>query len=192
LSGNKVRYYTETLSVGAGYTTCTAPTSIDVTSSIVTKGTTITVSWDGAKAGTNNSIAGYRLYYAYGKNPTTSSSSYDIYTSETSGSKELTLNSSSGTIYYFKVQTLGTVSGYNSTISSSSASTKINTPPSKPSVTLNYYEVPSSGGTVKADSLSATEVDGQTLKYFYSTVDDITAEKTPVDTSTLIPFNANT
>jgi hypothetical protein len=76
----------------------------------------VSISWSGASAGTNNAIAGYTIYYAVGSAPTTSSSSVNV----TSSPYSFTIpsNATRGATYYFKVLTRGSVSGYNSGISS--------------------------------------------------------------------------
>lgn len=175
LAVNKIRYYTETLSVGAGTTANIAPTSVSVNNSIAAPGSTVTISWNGAKAGTNNSIESYTLYYKRSTNgaaPTTSSytdkipnikgTSYDFSYSEDTIYR--------GYYYVYKVVAESSVSdSYDSGISSSSASVKINTKPLAPTVNLNYSEVPSSGGIVKATTLSSTDSDGQIITFYYAT-----------------------
>ena len=99
------------------YTNCSAPTSVSVATSTPAAGGTTTLSWSGAKAGTLNPISGYQIYRA-----TSSGGSYTlldtVYTSATSGSLKITAPSTMGSSYYYKIITLGTVSGYNSGYSS--------------------------------------------------------------------------
>ena len=73
-----------------------------------------------------------------------------------------------GSNYYFKVQSIGSVSGYSSDISSAYATSKVNQLPPAPTVTPNKTTVPSSGGSVTF-TLSATDPDSQTTSFYYST-----------------------
>ena len=146
LSANKLRYYTQNLSIGAGYTACTAPTSVTANASIVKQGNTVTISWSGASAGTNNAISKYRVFYRNGNSPTTST--YDGYKDSTSTSVAITMSGTRGNNYYFKVQSIGSVSGYSSGISSAYATSKVNQLPPAPTVTPNKTTVPSGGGSV--------------------------------------------
>lgn len=170
INATYIRYYTQSLSVDAGYTACTAPTSVTANAKIVAYNTRVTISWSGATAGTNNAITKYRLYWREGSSPTTSSyTDYeDITSTSTSNSATVLLDYSRGNTYYFKVQTIGTVSGYNSGISSDYATCKINQLPSAPTVASNKTVVPSSGGSVTF-TLSATDPDSQTVSFYYST-----------------------
>jgi len=44
------------------YTACTAPSSVSLSSSLVTPGGSATLSWSAGGAGTNNAISGYAVY----------------------------------------------------------------------------------------------------------------------------------
>lgn len=166
LNANKLRYYTQNLSIRAGYTACTAPTSVTANASIVKQGDTVTISWSGASAGTNNAISKYRVFYRNGSSPTTST--YDGYKDSTSTSVAITMSGTRGNNYYFKVQSIGSVSGYSSGISSAYATSKVNQLPPAPTVTPNKTTVPSGGGSVTF-TLSATDPDSQTTSFYYST-----------------------
>ena len=100
------------------YTACSAPTSVSVATTTPAAGGTTTLSWSGAKAGTLNPITGYQIYRA-----TSANGSYTLLdtvsTSATSGSLKITAPSSMGSSYYYKIITVGTVSGYNSGYSGS-------------------------------------------------------------------------
>lgn len=100
------------------YTNCSAPTSVSVATTTPAAGGTTTLSWSGAKAGTLNPITGYQIYRA-----TSANGSYTLLdtvsTSATSGSLKITAPSSMGSSYYYKIITVGTVSGYNSGYSGS-------------------------------------------------------------------------
>ena len=180
LSANKLRYYTQNLSVGAGYTACTAPTSIIAKDkngnnvSILPQNEKVIISWSGAKAGNNNAITKYRVFWKNGSAPTTSS--YSGYEDVTTTSIEITLSEARGNNYYFKVQTIGTISGYNSEISSAYTTCKINQLPPAPNVVPSATVVPSSGGNINF-LLNATDPDGQAIDFYYTIINDVTAEK---------------
>lgn len=99
------------------YTACTAPSTVTVSSSSVEVGETVTLSWSGAAAGTNNAIVGYHVYRA-----TSATGTYEMLTSvetnATYGSTTVTAPTTQDSSYYYKVYTIGTVSGYNSGASS--------------------------------------------------------------------------
>ncbi len=133
------------------YSACTAPTAVSVSSTGVAPSASVTLSWSGAAAGTNNAITGYQIYRA-----TSATGSYSLLTSvsatATSGSTSVTAPSASGSSYYYKVLTVGTKSGYNSGQSSKYATlTCTFTAPSAPStVTI--------GGSTSAYALSGANV----------------------------------
>lgn len=157
------------------YTSCGAPTSVSVGTSIQKPGGTVTLSWSGATAGTNNAIKGYKIYYtsaASSTAPTTSSTCIDLSSNtSTSYSFSVPSNATRGNYYTFKVLTIGTVSGYNSSISSTSANFRVNSLPAAPSVTASPAMIKSSGSTtvnftVTAGSDTNTS---QTKTLYYAT-----------------------
>nr|DAH40308.1 MAG TPA: hypothetical protein [Caudoviricetes sp.] len=180
LSANKLRYYTQNLSIGAGYTACTAPTLIIAKDkngnnvSILPQNEKVVISWSGAKAGNNNAITKYRVFWKNGSAPTINS--YTNYEDVTTTNIEITLSGARGNNYYFKVQTIGTISGYNSEISSTYTTCKINQLPPAPSVIPSATIVPSSGGNISF-SLNAIDPDGQIINFYYATTNDTTTEK---------------
>ena len=89
------------------YTACTAPTSITMTPKYVVPGASFTISWSGAKAGTNNPISFYRVSYKIGD--TASWTTYDGRAKQTSTSHTFTLSSaaSRGSTIYVRVETEG-------------------------------------------------------------------------------------
>lgn len=177
------------ITLSALTTACTAPSTVTANASIKPQGTAVTISWSAGGAGTANAISGYRIFWQVGANPTLSSyTSYkDVGPSTTSTT--VTMSGARGNTYYFKVQTLGSVSGYSSGISSDNAVCSVNQLPPAPTVVLNYTQVPSTGvGTVKASTLLATDVDGQTCSYYYSTSSSGT--KTKITTSSSISINS--
>ena len=125
---------TITLTINYEYNTtaCMPPTSVAVNATNVAPGAEVTLSWSGAQAGTNNAITGYHIYRG------TSVSGdythvYSVSTNATSGSCTVTAPSTSGSSYYYKIGTIGSVSGYNSGLSSAYATlTCIVTAPAAP------------------------------------------------------------
>lgn len=187
LNVNKLRYYTQSLSIGAGYTSCTAPTTVTASAAIVAQGNTVKISWSGASAGTNNAISKYRVFWKNGSAPTTSS--YDNYTDVTTAYANITMSGTRGNNYYFKVQSIGSVSGYSSGISSAHATSKVNQLPPAPTVTPNKTTVPSAGGDVTF-TLSATDPDSQTTSFYYST--SAGGTKTKISSGDSITVSATT
>ena len=119
------------------YTACGAPTSVTISANNVAPETGVTLSWSGASAGTNNAITGYHIYRATSASGTYSHT-YTVTTSATSGSVTVTAPSSNGTSYYFKVYTIGSVSGYNSGASSYVTLTcSYSTPTAPTGITIN-------------------------------------------------------
>ena len=162
LSGTPQITYTE------NYSACGAPTSVSCGTAIQKPGATVSISWSGATAGTNNTIAGYTVYYNAGSAPTTSSSSVNV--STTSYTFTIPSGATRGTTYYFKILTRGSVSGYNSGLSSAQATTKVNSLPAVPSVTVNKARIKSTGEAVTFTVTAGSDSDtGQTLSVWYNT-----------------------
>lgn len=171
LSGTPQITYTE------NYSTCGAPTGVEVsidgisyTNSIIQKPNgTVSIRWSGATAGTNNAIVGYRVYWKSGGAPTTSS--YTNYADVTSSPYSFTVPNERGTTYYFKVLTRGTVSGYDSGISSAQATTKVNSLPAAPTVSVDKTRINSTGSTTVTFTVTAgaTNDTGQTASLYYAT-----------------------
>lgn len=92
-----------------GYSDPSAPTSLKVNgaaSVIVDAGTTVTLAWSGARAGSNNQIYGYRLYVS-----SQPDSGFEPYGSEiTATNATIQASSTMGETLYFKVATVGYVS----------------------------------------------------------------------------------
>lgn len=155
------------------YTNCGAPTTVSA-SGIITPSGSFTVSWSGASAGTANSIAGYRIYYAITSNgaiPSESSSYVDVSSTATSGSKTITLsNATRGYKVVCGVQTRGSAgSSYYSGLKTGGLVT-INSLPAAPSVSMDKTKLPSSGGTVTFTvTAGADSDDSQTKTLYYST-----------------------
>ena len=159
-SGTKPIYITLDNLVSA----CTAPTSVSVSSAIIAPGS-VTVSWSGASAGNNNAISKYRLFYKTGSAPTISS--YTGYFDTTSTSYAPNILTSRGTTYYFKVQTIGSVSGYDSGISSVQATCLVNTAPNAPTITDSNRTITSSAASVSVTVTAGASNGGGTGRIVY-------------------------
>lgn len=123
------------------YSKCTAPTSITVAANNVAPNSTVKLSWSGATAGTNNPIKHYEVFRS-----TTSGSGYTSLTTTTATSLNVT-SPATNSSYYYKIKTIGTVSGYDSDMSSQTATlTTLFSAPSVPgSVAVNPASVGPSG-----------------------------------------------
>lgn len=172
---DRLRYYTENLSIEPDYTPCTAPTSVTASAGFVKPGDKVTISWSGAEAGLNNTIRRYRVYYNVDQAPTTGSQGHVGYIdseNSTSTSVDITMPDVRGGVYYFKVQTICWNAWYNSNLSEAVATCQINQLPSAPIVAPKDIIIPSGGGSITF-SLTATDDDeGQTTTFYYSTVPD--------------------
>ena len=163
ISGTPQITYTES------YSACKAPTSVNTNYSIWKPGGTVSITWDGAEPGTNNAIVGYRVYWKSGGAPTISS--YTNYADVTSSPYSFTVPNERGTTYYFKVLTRGTVSGYDSGISSAQATTKVNSLPNAPTVSASPTRIKSTDSTTVTFTVTAgsTNDTGQTASLYYAT-----------------------
>lgn len=116
------------------YTACAAPAQVSVSQTNVAPGAKVTLAWSGAKAGTNNPITGYQIYRAESAGGPFSLLN-SVTGSAASGSVSVTAPTGNGAVFYYKVATVGTKSGYNSGQSSASAALAcVYSPPSAPSV----------------------------------------------------------
>ena len=134
------------------YTATGAPTSVSLAASVVDAGTSTTLSWSGAKAGTYNAITGYHVYRATSEN-----GAYSVLTAvestSTAANTTVSAPSTMGSKYYYKVYTIG-ARNYNSGASS------------VVSLTAQTYSVPSAPTNL---SLSANNVAaGATVTFSWS------------------------
>ena len=152
------------LSFDYSYTAPTAPTYLSVSQSIQKPGASVQISWSGASAGINVPIQKYRVFYEVGKEPTEESSYKESISSPLSF--DVTSDVARGAIFYFKVQSIGAVNGYNSPIGEATISFSVNR---LPIVSISNFKdkVPSTGGTPSAQ-ISGTDEDGQNLTFFYA------------------------
>ena len=109
------------------YTKCGAPTSVLPQASAI-KGATVPVTFSGASDGDNNPITGYKIYR--GASPTgTFYFLAEMASTAASGSFNVVAPATAGTTYYYKIQTLGTQTGYDSVYSTAYASITATEPP---------------------------------------------------------------
>lgn len=116
----------------------------------------VTIRWASGQAGNNNAITKYRLFYKTGSAPTLSNYTGYFDTTNTSYMPNLT---SRGATYYFKVQTIGTVSGYDSGISSAQATCLVNTAPSPPTISGSNQTI-TSGAAAVSTTVTAGAANG--------------------------------
>ena len=161
-------------------TAVTKPTSISSKNSIVTPSGTINIEWSGAKAGTNNAISGYDVYWRIGAAPTTSTYTGKKSINSTSTSKSTSINLSNatrGSSVYVGVITKGSESGYNSGMATQNVAV-VNTLPSAPTVTVDKTEFGKNGGTSNFTITAGnTNNSGQTVSIWYSTSSNSTKTK---------------
>lgn len=99
------------------YSKTGAPTTVKANATDVAPGAKVTLSWSGAAAGDSNNITGYKIYRATSEDGTYSLLT-SVGTNSTSGSTTVVAPSANGESYYYKVQTVGSASGYDSSLSS--------------------------------------------------------------------------
>ncbi len=168
---NQVRYYTQTLSVAAGYTNVSNPTASSIkfnssstTPLVVTPNANITVSWAAGTAGTNNAIKQYEVTL----NGTTK-------TTTTTSATFSNLNLGRGASYSAIVKAIPTISGYGPSSGETSTNTvKGNTLPTAPTITLSGATILNNVNYIKSNgtatfSLSSSDADGHTITYYRNT-----------------------
>lgn len=172
---------------------CGAPTSVSASGIIKPNGGKFTVSWSGAKSGTNNTIATYQVYYKIGSAPTTSSyyasKNVDVTNGTTSGSTEFEValsDSDRGKIIYVGVVTRGTAgASYYSGIKTGGSVT-INSLPTKPTLNKSNQTIASTSTGVSVTATAGSDADtSQTKSIYYST--STTGTKTKGATVTINP-----
>lgn len=114
-----------------------APTTVDLSNTNLAPGGTTEINWYGATAGENNAIAGYEVHRAsHVDGPYTLLTR--VTTASPSGSATVTAPDDNGAAYYYKVRTLGTLSGNDSDLSSAYAVLSCTySTPSAPELTVN-------------------------------------------------------
>ena len=102
------------------YSAVTAPTSVSLSVANTYPGQKTTLSWSGAKAGNNNAITGYEVW----RSTTSKTSGFSKLASTGKSTTSYSITSPSTNVtYYYKVKTLGTVSGYDDSGLSSAVAT---------------------------------------------------------------------
>lgn len=104
----------------APYSSPNPPRYVEISKSNTSPNGEVTLSWREASAGANNAISKYEIYRA-----TSANGSYEylgaVSTSSTSGQTTVKAPSTNGSSYYYKIKTIGSVSGYDSDLSSAYA-----------------------------------------------------------------------
>lgn len=113
-------YYEVLVPIVQHVSSCGAPTSVTLAYESAGPGASVRLSWSGATAGSANAIAGYQVYRANSATGTYTALT-KVTTTSTSGSVNVSAPTTNGATYYYKVVTLGSVSGYDSGQSSSYA-----------------------------------------------------------------------
>ena len=190
-------------------TACSAPTGIylsvpdpDAAGGFVAPGasvTFITGFWPGSN-GNNNPISKYRLYYNFGDYPNSSSSYLDLtITTESNGSKKAIFSIPIATTQRGKrvriaIQSIGTVSGFNSGLQNCNGYYLVNNLPSAPTGTISAI-VPSSATSCHLSVNAGSDSDGQMTKVYYlngSTYQEYTSSTSLAITSSTQTFSFKT
>lgn len=157
-----------TAQLETAYTACSAPTSVSISNTSPKRGQQITISWSGAKGGTENSITGYDIEYKVGSggwNSWRSVSTGNAYSSTTDSWSQPV-----GQTGQYRVRTKGSAgSNYYSEWAYSETLTISNSAPIMNSVSRNTSLVAynnGNGGSVSF-SWSASDVDNDSLRYKY-------------------------
>lgn len=157
-----------TAQLETAYTKCSPPSSISISNTNPKKGQQITVSWSGAKGGTENAINGYDIEYKIGSGGWNSWKS--ISTSNTYSSTTDSWSQPVGQTGQYRVRTKGSAgSQYYSDWAYSGTLTISNSAPVMDSVSRNTSLVAynSGNGGSASFSWSASDVDGDSLRYKY-------------------------
>ena len=128
---------TITLTINYEYdtTAVSAPTSVSLSSSTAAPGAGVTLSWSGAKAGTNNAISGYHIYRRNTLVTTSYTHIASVTSTATSGSCTVTAPTVKGGKYTYAVYTLG-AAGLNSGAASSYPTLTANISFTDPTLTM--------------------------------------------------------
>lgn len=162
---------TLTINWAIRYTSCSAPTSVSVNKTTAIPGANITLSWSGAKAGTQNSIIGYDIQYSEGSGWKDYGS---ISSSSTSGSTSVKISSSRGTYRAWRMRTKGSAgSSYYSSYSGQTAACYANSLPTLTTCSASRTVIPSNYSSMSVVlSLSGSDTNGQSVTYWWGTKSD--------------------
>ena len=103
---------------GALVTRCAAPTTVTLDASLIDAGSATTLRWTGAAGGAGNPIKGYEIWRATGGD---FSYLQTVEATGTSGSASVTASTTMGGKHYYRVKTLGRITGFESKISTNEA-----------------------------------------------------------------------
>lgn len=172
------------------YTATSAPTSISLAATTIDAGTSTTLSWSGAKAGTYNTITGYHVYRSTAENGTYSLA-YNVSSTSTAASTSVAAPSTMGQKYYYKVYTIGSRnlnSGPSSAVSLTAQTYSAPTAPT--SITINdassVYIGEGSTATLKWSGASAG-TNNAIAGYLVYVGDSLYADVGSSTTSTSVP-----
>ena len=156
------------------YTKCTAPTSVSINKDIEVPGQTARLSWSGATAGTNLSIASYLVYYS----TSPSILSEQTYLGSTQNSYYDVTAPARNTTYYYRIvarSSLWSDRSYDSGYSNVYASLKGNSLPDAPTInsvnpaTIPSTATPSNPTEVEFRVTAGADPDGKPVSLYYST-----------------------
>ena len=152
-------------------------TNQKISTNSVYKNGQVTLSWAAAANGINNNVSKYRIFYQVGSYPTSTTKTYLETTSTSFIIKNSEIgNFSKGTFVYFSIQTIGTVSGYNSALVKVGYYQVINQAPTWASFSVSGVISSQQESTlVKVTDISATDIDNDALTYYYKVSDQSTA-----------------
>lgn len=172
------------------YTATGAPTSVSLAATTIDAGTSTTLSWSGAKAGTYNTITGYHIYRSTAENGTYSLA-YNVSSTSTAASTSVAAPSTMGQKYYYKVYTIGSRNLNSGPSSAVSLTAQTYSAPSAPtSITINdassVYIGEGSTATLKWSGASAG-TNNAIVGYLVYVGDSLYADVGSSTTSTSVP-----
>lgn len=152
----------------------TAPTAVSMSATNLAPNTTATLSWSGANNGTNNAIASYDIHVMR-----QGESTYSFLKSTTGLSTTVTSPAANGTDSY-KVMAMGAVSGYNSPLSTATATlaTQFTAPSAPSSLTLSYNNVYPSRSVTLSWGASSSGTNNPFLTYQIQRADTVGGTRT--------------
>lgn len=125
------------------YSAPSAPTNVTINNSVVDAGTAATLSWSGGKAGSGNSITGYKIYRATSANGT-----YTYILWATGTSATVYAPDTMGASYFYKIVTAGQYSDSSLSGNYTQLTARTYTAVNAPTNVVCTPNVVSAGGTV--------------------------------------------